>query len=108
MKVTHATTQENLYFHDKEGRLTGSCLISITGNEGRVSGLHGSNIYLALIEELANVFTRHSLKSIRFVVEEWHKKRLIHLQIEGYKIEIENEGFKYDTTLLFWVSITKK
>ena len=107
MKVTRATTQESLFFHDESNKLTGSCLVSITGNEARISGLHGKGIYLALVKEVPHIFERHNLKYIKFVLEKWHAEKLKRIKLNGYKVEIDSQAFSFDGTFLFWATVSR-
>lgn len=107
MKITRSVVQESLFFH-KDGRLIGSCLVSICGNEGRISNLHGESIYLGLVKEVPHIFDRHNLKCIKFVVEDWHSEKLKRIKLDGYKIKIDSQAFSYDNTLLYWACVTKE
>lgn len=106
MKVTRSVVQESLYFHS-EDRLRGSCLVSVCGNEARISNLHGEKIYMALVKEIPFIFERHKLKYIRFVIEKWHVEKLRRIKLDGYKIEIDIAAFGFDGTKLFWAAFSK-
>lgn len=106
MKVTRAVVQESLFFHN-EGRLKGSCIVSICGNEARISNLHGTAIYLALVKEVPHIFERHNLKYIRFIVENWHSEKLKKIRVSGYELRIDDEAFGFDGTLLRWAVVYK-